>query len=249
MFSLSKKIEFNEPEAVKFHLKIQSEANKKFLLPDFLKLKFLAVRKNTQISLLFDKLKPWEQAAFENVEQQHPYQIHKRFLHDMLQTCYVPPLEEYYDTKIIDFYLLDLHRHNDFVYSLGVKIFDAPLFKYVNAYQAPAEEKLANLLSKCIRDLNGRGPERVAAYIYEDRFILFVVAGLVSSFLRECAEDDETLEASVHKIMELLISRSLDVVCSKEYDIIPEKFIDIDLPQNQIVSVLSLTPFSINDFV
>ena len=107
---------------------------------------------------------------------------------------------------------------------------------------------MANLLSRCIRELNGRGPERVVAYIYEDRFILFVVAGLVSSFLRECAEDDENVEASIHKIMELLISRSLDFVCSKEYDVIPEKFIDVNLSQNQIVSVLSLTPFSINDF-
>lgn len=222
------------------HEKLGREMREEYGFPEFLKLRSLTGRKNMQIAFLANPLRQWERLALNDYGAQHSYQLHKNLIGDAMRRSLLPKLEAYYDCRIQHCYLFDPNFSDDYVYSVVLKIFEKPLFKEVEADNAPLEEKLAKLFSRQLRELNGRGPEQSWTTLCKKHFVVFQAKGVLPLLAKEMALQSEETMKVLKKLQESLASKAIDNVCKAEFAMATEKFIEFDIQNNQLVAVAIL---------
>lgn len=216
---------------------------------EMLHLKMLESRKNVQIALLSNSLKDWELISRERYGHSLTLEQNREMLTDIIVEYFVPKIEAVYKTKIDHYYLLQPHIQDNIIYTFSIKLFASPLFKGVDAHQIQTEERFANCISRYIRQVNGRGPERISCSIIANRFLVVCIAGLLSPFGKQYLNQDPTAYNAMQSMLTTLVEEGLDTLCSEEYQLKPEKFIEFDFKHNQIIALAILDDLKIDELI
>ena len=229
------------------HVSFSEKMRRSFNLPEFIKMRLVASRKQVQIVLFGNNLSAWEELAYKKFGKPYSFLEHRQLIAQTIKEWYLPQLEEFYRTPITHFYMLEPHVQGNFIYGFTIKLFDVPIFKSVDAQYAPLEEKLASALSSRLRQQYGRGPGRVTAALVGDRFLVFVASEMLAPFIRSFIEENpEAADVSV-KMLEALMRDAVDFVCREHYDRTYETFVEVDLSGNQLIALALVEPLTSQD--
>jgi len=96
-------------------------------------------------------------------------QQHKQLALDVMKELFLPKLELYCACPITHCYLFNPQYKKGYIYSFFIEIFQSAIFKLIDSQQAYTEERLSNTLSRHIKSLNGRGPEKITTAVLDNR--------------------------------------------------------------------------------
>lgn len=218
-------------------------------MPEFVKLISLAMRKHVQIVLFATTFSEWEKISLQKYGKPHAYQEHRSLFVDTAQHHYLPNIETYYRCPVDYFYLFESHFNYNFMYSFSVKFFASPLFKQIDAHQAPVEEKLASAFSLRLRLQNGRGPTKVTVSVMSNRFIVFEAIGVLSLFSQGYVQKHpESTQMTINMTSDL-ITDAVNFACQECYqDQFDEHFLEVDLIHNRVIGLVVMDPLVETDF-
>ena len=218
-----------------------------FSMPEFIKLRQVAGRKQVQIALLGNYLSAWEELAYNKFGKPHSFLEHRQLIAQTMKDWYLPQLEEYYGVAITHFYMLEPHVQGNSIYGFTIKLFDSPIFKMVDPQHAPLEETLANALSSRLRQQYGRGPGKVTAALIAHRYLVFVAGEVLAPFVRCFIEEKPEAAGMMETMLEALMRDAVDYACDKHYGKTFETFVEIDLTGNQMIALAIINPLTSED--
>ena len=212
-------------------------------LPNIYRLIHCTCRKDTQVVSLVTSLEKWEEFKnrFTKITSVQQYtQLIMELTWEYLQ----PKLEEHYGAKIKLWYFLGPYIGNNTVYAYSVKLFDTPLFRSVDAHQGNTEDKFASMVSGYIRNLSGKGPERVTVSILDNCYMAVCVSGLLPQYIKNYACSNNDAYFYIQNMMESLLNSAVDYAFQSEYQFVPEKFTEVDFKHNHIITLAIIRPIA-----
>lgn len=218
-----------------------------FSMPEFIKLRQVAGRKQVQIVLLGNYLSAWEELAYNKFGKPHSFLEHRQLIAQTMKNWYLPQLEEYYGAAITHFYMLEPHVQGNSIYGFTIKLFDSPIFKMVDPQHAPLEETLSNALSSRLRYQYGRGPGKVTAALIANRYMVFVAGEILAPFIRSFIEGTPEAAGMMETMLDALMRDAVDFACEKHYGKTFETFVEIDLAGNQMIALAIINPLTSED--
>jgi len=94
----------------------------------------------------------------------------------------------------------------------------------------------------------GKGPSKTVAFLFNDRFLLLEISGLIPPYMQaNCLGNKDTL-AVMSKMFNDLMSGAVDFIGNEYYSTKLEKFIDINFGNNQIMVLAVLKSLNQDDF-
>jgi hypothetical protein len=229
------------------HVAFTEKMRQYFNMPEFIKLRQVAGRKQVQVVLLGNYLSAWEELAYNKFGKPHSFLEYRQLIAQTMKNWYLPQLEDYYGTAITHFYMLEPHVQGNSIYGFTIKLFDSPIFKMVDPQHALLEETLSNALSSRLRYQYGRGPGKVTAALIASRYLVFVAGEMLSPFLRSYIEDNPEASSVMEKMLEALMRDAVDFACEKHYGKTYETFVEIDLAGNQMIALAIINPLTSED--
>ena len=190
---------------LEYHKDFVEKTRKKYGFYEVFNLKNLYNRKNIQVGFLANKIQKWEVKALK--KNIHPFlKEYNKLISECIIEDYIPAVEKLYKEKIIDYIIFKPKFYDDYIYSFSVKIFNNPKFKDVDSHQGVIEEKISNYLSKYIKDINGRGPEKVFSTIVGERYLVTVMQGILCPLFKRVDFSDIKENIPIDKMMQEVIS-------------------------------------------
>ena len=227
---------YDTQDILVYHQNLLSEMRSHYGLPEVYHLTNSVGRKDTQVISMVTSFEKWEQ--FKNKYTQiTSVQQYIQLVMEITWEYLQPKLEEYYGAKIKSWYLLGPHIGKDAVYAYTVKSFDTPLFKTIDAQQGVTEDKLAGMISGYIRDFSGKGPERVTVAILDKRYMVVSISGLIPRYIKDYVWSNNDACLYIRKMLASLLNGAVDYVFQSEYQLVPEKFTEVDFNHNRIVAL------------
>jgi hypothetical protein len=238
----------NRSNLFSVHSEFAAKMRQKLGVPEFVKLRMLAQRKQVQIAFFCNFLPAWEELARKIYGKPHCFFEHRQLIVETMKHSYLPQLEAFYGCSITHFYIFEAHYFDNIIYGFTAKLFSDPLFKDLDAHHAPLEEKLGNAFAARIRQQYGRGPAYTLVAFLDNRFLTFFVNGLLAPFHRRFVETDPSALDITTKMLKELIVDAVDFVCREHYGQTYETFVEIDLAGNQLVALVIVDPLTEQDF-
>ena len=224
-----------------YHQNLISEMRSHYGLPEVYRLTHSACRKDTQVVSMVTSLEKWEQ--FRNKYTQiTSVQQYTQLIMEMTWEYLQPKLEDFYGAKIKCWYLFGPQIGRNVVRAYSVKLFDTPLFKTIDAHQGNTEDKFASMVSGYIRDLSGKGPERVTVAILDNRYMVICVSGLIPRYIKDYVNSNNDVYLYIQKMMASLLEGAVDYVFQSEYQLVPEKITEVDFKHNDIITLAIIRP-------
>jgi uncharacterized protein YbcI len=223
-------------QLIAYHQGLMQKMQADFGFPGITRLTQCSFRKDIQVFTMEVLKKDWnilETQFLQNTSMQ-------QYLHFVMEITWnhlKPQLEEFYESEIKLWYLLGPASATDLVYTYSVKLFMDPLFKTGDTSQGAIEDKCTSMISGYIRELSGRGPERVTVVILDDQYMVVCIYGLISRYMADYALRVKDNYFHVQEILSCLVKEVLDYVFCAEYQLVPQKFIQVDVKKNLIVSL------------
>lgn len=224
-----------------YHQNLISEMRSHYGLPEIYRLTHCTCRKDTQVASMVTSLEKWEE--FKNrFTKITSVQQYTQLVMEMTWEYLQPKLEEYYGAKIKFWYLLGPYIGKNAVYAYSVKVFDTPLFRAVDTHQGNTEDKLASMVSGYIRDLSGKGPERVTVAIVDNCYMVVSVSGLIPRYMKDYVCSNNAACLYIQNMMASLLNGAVDYAFQSEYQFVPEKFTEVDFKHNHIITLAIIRP-------
>ena len=206
----------------------------------------IANRKNVQVMLMSS---PFLLQAGQSEGSLRPTleiaRQYQQMVAAILQESYLPALESYYRSKILRyfrFFPVNLR------YYFTVKIFEEPLFKRTDAFQAEAERRITNCLSRRFSQILRYGPEKVTVAIAAQRYVVVWVQGLLSPFQITYAAQSAENDALLVDMATALLDEVTAPVWQEEGIRAVEEYTEVECFQNQILRLAVFRPISEADF-
>jgi hypothetical protein len=232
----------------RFHSSLFKMKLKEVFITDFARIGFLANRKQAQIVFFGNRILGWEDLALHKYGKRHTYEEQKLLIKDLMNQHYLPHIEGYYTCPIIDYVMFEVHYRDDFYYGFSAKIFESSIFKSIGQHYAGLEEAISNSVSSWLRIQFGKGPSKTVAFLFNDRFLLLEISGLIPPYMQaNCLGNKDTL-AVMSKMFNDLMSGAVDFIGNEYYSTKLEKFIDINFGNNQIMVLAVLKSLNQDDF-
>ena len=234
----SKKIAYQDNDIQRLtekHIQYMREMHEQYEIPEFVKLQWLAARKNVQVAFFASPLKKWEQVSINEFGKKHPFQEYKNSIVDIIRKTTVPKLEAYYQCAISAYYLFDSKVDATSLYNFSVKIFTSSLFKVVNAHQIAEEGKLATRLSQKIRENFGRGAKQVSTYILRPHVLLFIISDLSPASMPLYLEKNSSSREIWCEMLQETMSQYIENIVNEEYHCSSEVFAEVDWENNKVI--------------
>ena len=228
------------------HSSVATGMLNKFDMPEFVKLRWIAMRKQVQIAFFCNSLSVWEETTYKKCGK-HALSDFRHLITETMKTAYLPEVEKYYNCPVLDFYFFEPCYKQRMVYGFTAKIFAAPLFKSVDSWHAPLEEKLASALATYIRQQYGRGPGQTSVALLDNRVLVFSVTGLLAPFTKNFVESDTVARNVTTKMLEKLFAEAIEFVCRDQYRQTYESFFEIDVSGNQMIALVLVAPLTQED--
>ncbi len=238
-----------ETELFSIHSSFAEDMRYKFNIPEFVKLRWLAMRKNVQIAFFCNSLSEWDKITYNVYGKAHTFLDYRELIIKTMKATYLPELEEYYKSKITNFYIFEPHCTEQTIYGFTTKIFEKPLFKSIDAIHAPVEEKLSSSLATYIKKQYGRGPGHTSAAILNNRVLVLVVTNLIAPFPKKFAESDCSAMIVANRMLKSLFEEAVEFACREQYGETFESFFEIDIVENQMIALVLLEPLTEKDLV
>lgn len=226
-----------------FYKQIQADIETQFGLQQVFEIREIVSIKNLQFVLFCSPLRKWEQHVFERTANL-PIIQYKHYYEEVLCRYAIPRVEDYYKATIVSYYLFAPHIHNNTAYTFSVKQFATPIFKADKANQRIVEEAALNKLSRCLRMLNGRGPDRLTVAMPDNRLALFIIDGIIGSFIKEYGSENAEVRPHIEELFILMVKQAVESFYKDEFDSIPELFSSIDLSNNRILIMAVIDPIA-----
>lgn len=217
-----------------------------FDMPKFVNLRWIAMRKQVQISFFSNSLSAWDEMTYTTYGK-HSLLDYRQLIVKTMKAAYLPQIEDYYNCKILNFYLLEPCFTESKIYGFTAKVFAASLFKSIDPWHAPLEEKLASALATYIRQQYGRGPGQTSVALIDNRVLVFMVADLLSDFQKNFAETDTVAMNVTTKMLKNLFVEAIEVVCREQYRKTYESFFEINIVENQLLALILIEPLTEED--
>lgn len=235
-------------EIFKFHKSQALLTKEAFELPPFLEIQFLVCRKQAQLAFFVSPFAKWESIATAQYGKKHPYDEHRLLIQDVMRKDYLPKIEMYYQCPVEQYYFFEPHYQQGYIYGFSVKVFSSSIFRTVDQHQTSVEEEITNVFSARMRTLNGRGPKNVTVSIMGERFVFFRISGLLGPFYCHYAVDNLQAAMLISNMIKELSADVIDYVCHEYFKVVPEKFIEVDLAENEILALAVIKPLGDQDF-
>ncbi len=217
-----------------------------FDMPKFVNLRWIAMRKQVQISFFSNSLSAWDEMTYTTYGK-HSLLDYRQLIVKTMKAAYLPQIEDYYNCKILNFYLLEPCFTESKIYGFTAKVFAASLFKSIDPWHAPLEEKLASALATYIRQQYGRGPGQTSVALIDNRVLVFMVTDLLSDFQKNFAETDTVAMNVTTKMLKNLFVEAIEVVCREQYRKTYESFFEINIVENQLLALILIEPLTEED--
>jgi len=249
VFTKKYEMSWNKSSLLAVHTSLVNKTRRRFDMPEFVKLISISMRKHVQIVFFAAEVSEWEKISLQKYGNPHAYQEHRKLFIDTAQHHYLPNLEAYYRCTVDHFYLFNSHFKYSFMYSFSVKFFSSPLFRQIDPYQTPVEEKLASSFSLRLRLQNGRGPAKVTVSVLDNRFIVFESIGVLSIFFQDYInKNPESTQMAIDMITDL-ITDAVNFAFQECYqEPFSESFLEVDLINNRVVGLFVRDPLNEVDF-
>jgi hypothetical protein len=238
----------NRSNLFSVHSEFAAKMRQNLGVPEFVKLRMIAQRKQVQIAFFGNYLPAWEELARKTYGKPHSFFEHRQLIVETMKHSYLPQLEAFYGCSITNFYIFEAHYFDNIIYGFTAKLFSVPLFKDVDAHHASLEEKLGNVFAARIRQQYGRGPTGTLVAFLDNRFLAFFVNGLLAPFHSRFMEEEPSALEIITKMLKELIIDTVDYVCREHYGQTYETFVEIDLAGNQLVALTIVAPLTEQDF-
>ena len=236
---VDKKIPDNK-EAMRFHWSIERRIREKYGFSEQMKARWIANRKNIQISLLTAEVKPWEMEAITHYGIKPTFISHRSLILDVIRKEFIHELRDFYQTIVKQVYLFEPQFFDNILFTFTLKTFEMPIFKSSDAYQLPEEEKLVNIISKYIKEVNGIGPSKVQVAILSQSYLVVIGNKIFSDFqLSECKECPAKLETFCGLTSKLLfdaISYACEITGRRVYS----HFTECNTDENSCIQLMTL---------
>ena len=230
------------------HAEVAADMRQKMRVPDFIKLRRIAQRKQVQIAFFSNYLSAWEELAHNTYGKPDSFFEHRQLIVEMMRQSYLPQLEAFYGRSITNYYIFEPHYVDNIIYGFTAKLFSVPLFKDVDARHVSLEEKLGNAFASRIRQQYGRGPANTLIAFLDDRFLFFFAEGLLPPFTRNfLAANPNAIEITTIMLKELMLD-AVDYICREHFGQTFETFVEIDPTGNKLVALTIVTPLTVQDF-
>jgi uncharacterized protein YbcI len=232
----------------RFHDSVFKKKLEEVFIRDFARIGFLANRKQAQIVFFGNRILGWEELALHKYGKKHTYEEQKLLIKELMHQHFLPHIERYYCCPIINYVLFGVHYRDDFYYGFSAKIFESSIFKSIGQHNAGIEEEISNSVSSWLRIQFGKGPSKTAAFIFNNKFLLLAVYGLIPPYMQaNCLGNTDNL-AVMNQIFTDLMSGAVDFIGKECYSDQLEHFIDINFANNQIMALVVLKSLTQDDF-
>ncbi len=221
-------------EYMEYHKQLLAELGKFLELPQDFSIVQCLCRKDIQVLSMSMSVSEWEGFTHKHkigfsVEQYMP------LLMEVIWNFMCKKLEDYYQAKLNQAYLLCPHIVKNTVYLYSVKIFAMPIFKHIGGEYGKGEDRFARILSRHIRDLSGRGPERITVNILGEKCLAICIFGMIPLYVNKYLLANKNSVYIIEDLFTGLIHAAVDHLFIMEYDYIPERLVKINFEQNHIV--------------
>ena len=181
---------------------------------------FIALRKNVELGFLCSPLSSWEQEAVVKHGKKPIFDEYYPLILDFVRHKTIPKKSCDYACAIEYFHVFSPICHENMICSFFVNFFKKPIFKGFNLLHAPLEQKMVLEISAFFRRQNKFGPERIAVSILDDQFIVIMVSGVLTPFLKEFINSSRQVacvveEAFVLQTKKLLAEILEEYFCGK----------------------------------
>lgn len=202
-------------------------------------LKILASIKDVQVALFTIPSYHWKKLFCEQLSHLS-IMVYKQAFSNIITHDFLPKLEVYYNTKIDHYHVFTPSGFEDTVYFYTVKYFNTPVPGFGKSRLRSTEENALNKISHLVRDYYGRGPERISVAIPDNRFMLVSIKGLFTSFVQEYCKKNRDSYHLMQDMLNDIVTEIIHDFCQTEYAIVPETFIETDIENNRIISLVVL---------
>lgn len=235
----NKKKTYDSKTLLAYHQGLIDEIRKNSLISEVYQLISCSCRKDAQ---LFFMTVPLE--AFEKINKRFSKVIsmkqYTQLITELLWEFLKPKLEEYYGSTINKWYFIGPCIEKNNIYAYSVKFFETSLFKNIGVHNGNMEDKLASIISGYIRDMNGRGPERVTVYIMDNEYLIVSTYGLVPKYVKDYVFKHSDSAYHVENMICTLINEAVEYACHLEKQFISQKFTEIYLQNNHALVLVNI---------
>ncbi|WP_196594128.1 hypothetical protein [Pectinatus sottacetonis] len=235
----------NNSRVISYPMYLVDEMRKYYNLPEMYFLSQFIGRKEIQIGVMETSLEKWEEFKhrFTRIYSINQY---TDLMIEMLLEYLKPKLEKYYGEKISFWYFFGPYVESTKIYFYSVKIFNDAIFKNIDTYRGPEEEKFASCISGYIRNLCGKGPRMIKVSLVDSYYMVICAYGVIPDYMREYVYNQEEDYIHIKHMMKYLLNRSVDYAFQAEYDYIPQKFTEVDFQNNHILTLAVIRPIEHN---
>ena len=200
-----------------YHKKIKNEVCCNFNLINVSVNPYIALRKNVEVGFFYRNLTDWEYEIVTKygkntvVEEYHP------LLLDYVRQKILPSKSQDYSCDITYFYYFQPFYYKDTICNFFVTFFDKAIFKNFNSKNSALEQEIVIQVSTFFRTQNKYGPEQISAAILDDQFMVVMISGLLTPFLRKLVNSDARNILTIEKVFILQAEIILEEIYNKHF--------------------------------
>ena len=225
-----------------YNKKIINEVCDKFNLLTVAINPYIALRKNIEMGFLCRTLMDWECEIVFKYGKRNVCEEYYPLLLDYARKTVVPHKSQDYSCHITYFYLFQPIYYQDMICSFFVSFFDKPIFKNFNLEHSALEQEIVTQISAFFRKQNKYGPEQISVAILDEQFIVIMISGLLTPFLREFVNNDSPDALVIEKVFIMQTNKVLEEIFIKYFNTKPhEPFIYFDKNNDKMIVLSSLS--------
>lgn len=224
----------------KYHQEILVEVRDEFKFSNVSATPFIALRKNVELGFLCSPLIDWEQDAIVQYGKKPVFDEYYPLILDFVRRTTIPKKSFEYACGIAYFHVFSPMYYKNMLCSFFVNFFEKPIFKSFNLRHSSLEQEIVIQISAFFRKQNKYGPEKVSVSILDDQFIVIMISGLLTPFLKKFIDSSRQVASVVEEAIFLQTGKLLEEIFKKYFDAEPcEPFVFFDKDNDKVVAIAS----------
>ncbi|MCE5284955.1 MAG: DUF2294 domain-containing protein [Pelosinus sp.] len=160
----------------------------------------------------------WECNILTKYEKKNVFEEYYPLILDYGRKEVVLQKSQEYSCNINYFYLFQPFYYKDVIFSFFVSFFEKPIFKNFNSKNSDLEQEIVIQISAFFRKQNKYGPEQISVAILDEQFIVIMISGLLTPFLKEFINIDRQKALTVEKAFIMQAEAVLKEIFSKHFN-------------------------------
>lgn len=200
-----------------YHKKIKNEVCCNFNLINVSVNPYIALRKNVEIGVFNRPLTDWECEIVTKYGKNNVLEEYHPLLLDYVRQKILPSKSQDYSCDITYFYFFQPFYYKDTIFNFFVTFFDKSIFKNFNSKNSALEQEIVIQISTFFHTQNKYGPEQISVAILDDQFMVIMISGLLTPFLRKLVNGDARNILTIEKVFILQAEIVLEEIYNKHF--------------------------------